>query len=215
MALQSAIGMSGQLTNRVIKGEVKADFGWKIKNALRPNYLQGLAGVGVAKVATKLFPLTIGVSELEIRKYNAQNNQWIDYGVVGRKVVTNLGAELIVDSFQNTFDLSTLVQHGLGSGSTAEAAGDTDLVTPFTTELNPDSTRAAGTSTEQAGNPNVWESVATNSFDSVVIVREHGMFNQTATSSGSLLDRTVFAEINLSAGDSLQSTYRLTINAGS
>ncbi len=215
MALQGTVGVSGELFTKVIKGEIDADLGWKIKNTLRPSYLQGLAGVGAAKIATKIFPITVGVSELELRKYDAEKRQWVNYGVVGRKVVTNLGAELIVDAFQGTFTLNTLVQHGLGSGSTAENATDTDLDVAFTTELNPDNTRAAGTSTEQTGNPNVWESVATNSFDSVVIVREHGMFNHTATSSGSLLDRTVFSEINLSAGDSLQSTYRLTINAGS
>jgi hypothetical protein len=45
-------------------------------------------------------------------------------------------------------------------------------------------------------------------------VTEHGLFS--ASSAGTLWDRTTFSAINLvgASGDALQSTYTLTITAG-
>jgi hypothetical protein len=102
--------------------------------------------------------------------------------------------------------------HGLGTGSTAEANGDTALVTELTTEYNPNSTRATGTTTEASAT--VFESVATNTLDGTpgAALREHGLFS--ASSAGVLWDRTVFAAITLSSGDGLQSTYDMTASAG-
>jgi hypothetical protein len=57
--------------------------------------------------------------------------------------------------------------------------------------------------------------VATNTVDAVPNqAKEHGILSQAATGGGSLLDRTVNAEISLGASDAIQSTYRLTIQAG-
>lgn len=207
------VAMSGGVSNKVISGNVKAPWQWKVRNAARLGFIQGYVGVRVAKLLPKVFPITTMTSELRLKSYHADAHQWIDYGTVGYKVVTNLGAELIVDAFQNTFELETFIQHGTGSGSAAEAGADTDLETPHTTVLNPDNVRGVGTTTEGSA-PSIWETVATNTYDAAAIVREHGIFNQTDPSGGSLFDRTIFAEINLGNGDSLQSTYDLTVNAG-
>jgi hypothetical protein len=62
----------------------------------------------------------------------------------------------------------------------------------------------------------VYRSVGTNTLDSgTPAVTEHGLFS--ASTTGTLLDRTVFAAINLigANGDSLQSTYSFTLTAGS
>jgi len=134
-----------------------------------------------------------------------------DYGIVGRKVVTDVGVGYIVDAFQNSVELENMKFHGLGTGSTAENQTDTALVTELTTEYT-GNVRATGTTTEGAS-ANIYRTVATNTLDGTpgAALREHGIFS--ASSAGVLLDRTVFAAITLSSGDSLQSTYELTLSA--
>ena len=137
-----------------------------------------------------------------------------DYGVVSTKVVTNAGVGFIVDAFQNIVELEIMKYHGIGTGSTAEAVGDTALVTELTTQLNPDSTRATGTTAEGAS-ANIFQSVGTNTLDANgQVLREHGLFSQQATGGGVLLDRSVFAAITLDSGDSIQTTYELSLSAG-
>jgi hypothetical protein len=135
-----------------------------------------------------------------------------DYGVVSRKVVTTVGAGYIVDAFQNLVELENMKFHGLGTGSTAEAVGDTALVTELTTEYT-GNVRATGTTTE--GTSVQYVTVATNTLDSgTPALREHGIFS--ASSAGVLLDRSLFASITLDGtqGDALQSTYTFTVTAG-
>ena len=157
--------------------------------------------------------MTTIVSELALQRYDREERQWIDYGVVGHKVVTTPAAELICDAFQGVA-MPDWFYHGLGSGSTAAVVADTTLEVEFTTQYLLDNVRATGTQTEEAASPQVYETVATNTVDAVAIAREHNIISHSATSGGSMLDRTVFAEINLSASDAIQSTYRLTVQAG-
>jgi len=135
-----------------------------------------------------------------------------EHGIVSRKVVTDAGVNFIVDAFQNSTEVENFKYHALGTGSTAEAAGQTALVTELTTEYT-GNVRATGTTTEGA-TANVYRTVATNTLDETpgAALREHGIFS--ASSAGTLLDRSVFAAINLSSGDSLQSTYDLTFSSG-
>lgn len=136
----------------------------------------------------------------------------VPYGLASLRVVTNNGVGAIVDAFQNLVELETFKYHGIGTGTTAEAAGDSALVTELTTQYNPDSTRATGTLTEAASN--IFQTVATNNVDASVAITEHGVFTQAATGGGTLLDRSVFAAVNLASGDGLQTDYRLTFTAG-
>jgi len=135
-------------------------------------------------------------------------------GLAGTRVVTTAGVGFIVDAFQNIVELEILKFHALGTGSTAEAVGDTALVTELTTEYNPDGTRATGTTTEGAS-PNIYRTLGTNTLDGTpgAALREHGVFS--AATAGVLLDRTVFGAITLSLGDGLQSTYDHSQIAGS
>lgn len=132
-------------------------------------------------------------------------------GIVGRKVVTDVGVGYIVDAFQNSVELENQKFHGLGTGSTAENQTDTALVTELTTEYT-GNVRATGTTAEGAS-ANIYSTVATNTLDGTpgAALREHGVFS--ASSAGVLLDRTVYAAITLSSGDALQSTYQLTFAA--
>jgi hypothetical protein len=119
----------------------------------------------------------------------------------------------IVDAFQNSVELENMKFHGLGTGSTAESASQTALITELTTEYTGD-VRATGTTTEGA-TANIYRTVATNTLDATpgAALREHGVFS--ASTSGVLLDRTLYAAITLSSGDALQSTYELTLTSGS
>lgn len=136
-------------------------------------------------------------------------------GLASFRVVTTAGVNFIVDAFQNSVELENLKYHGIGTGSTAEAAGDTALVTELTTEYT-GNVRATGSTTEGAS-ANIYRTVGTNTMDETpgAALREHGIFDQAATGGGTLLDRTVYAAITLSSGDSLQSTYDHTQTAGS
>lgn len=133
-------------------------------------------------------------------------------GVVGYKVVTDAGVGYLAGCFTNANEAENMKYHGIGTGTTAEAAGDTALVTELTTQYNPDNTRATGSASLPSAN--VYQSVGTNTVDSAVAITEHGIFSSATSGAGTLWDRTKFSAINLASGDSLQSTYQLTINSG-
>lgn len=138
----------------------------------------------------------------------------IEYGTASMRVVTDDGVDFIVDAFQNSTELEDMRYHGLGTNNAAEAAADSALGTELTTEYNPDNTRATGTLTE-GGSTNIFRTVGTNTLDGAAAVVEHGIFSQAATGGGTLLDRSIFSVINLSASDGLETTFDLTIPAGS
>lgn len=138
-----------------------------------------------------------------------------DYGVVSRKVITTTGVNFLVDAWQNTVELEILRYHGIGTGTGAEAVGNTALGTELTTEYNPDNTRATGSLTEGAS-ANIFRTVGTNTVDATVNINEHGIFSQAATGGGTLWDRSMFSgtPVGLTSGDSLQSTYDCTASSG-
>lgn len=139
-----------------------------------------------------------------------------DYGVVSRKVITTAGVNFLVDAFQNIVEPEILKYHGIGTGTNAEAIGDTALQTELTTQYNPDSTRATGSLTE-GSSANIYRTVGTNTLDSgTPAITEHGILSQAATGGGTLWDRSVFSAINLvgANGDGLQTTYDMTASAG-
>lgn len=143
-----------------------------------------------------------------------RDGQPIHLGLAGFRVVTIVGVGYIVDAFQNLVELENMKFHGFGTGTTAEAAGDTALVTELTTQYVGD-VRPTGTTTEGAS-ANIYRTVGTLAPDSggTIAVTEHGVFS--ANAAGVLLDRTVFAAVNVVASaDSLQATYELTLPAGS
>jgi len=137
----------------------------------------------------------------------------LELGLASMRVVTTAGVNFIVDAFQNTTELENLKYHGIGTGSNTEASSETALVTESTTALNPDSTRATGSTTEGAS-ANIYRTVGTLTADASIAAIEHGIFSQAATGGGTMLDRSQFSTVNLASGDSLQSTYDLTFSAG-
>lgn len=210
--MQGSMSMSGTLTAKLIKPR-KAPLSWRLKNTLRYSFLKGwLAKHLIAPFANTWGVATI-TSELAIKLRKA-NGEWIDYGVVSYRIVTDAGVAFLVDDWDSdATDITTMHFHGCGEGVGAEAAGDTGLGTESTTDLNPDSTRATGTESQPAANQ--LRTVGTLTFDGAAAITEHGIFSQAATGGGTLWDRSVFAAINVVSGDSIQFTYTCTLTSGS
>lgn len=185
--------------------------GWKLRNWARPVFLWGLLWYGLAKLFTKASGIPTIVGELRLRHYHA--GEWVDLGVASYRVVTDAAVALIVSDFNNNAaDVSLWNFHGFGTGTTAEAASQTTLVTEATTAINPDSTRSTGVRSTPAANQ--YRTVATMTFDASAAIAEHGVFTQAAVGGGTLLDRSMFAVVNVASGDSIEATYTYTINSG-
>jgi hypothetical protein len=134
-------------------------------------------------------------------------------GLISTKVVTDAGVAYLVDDWDGGANvIDNFNYHGVGTGTNAEAAGDTGLQTESTTALNPDSTRATGTKSQPAANQA--RSVGTVTFDGSAAITEHGIFSQAATGGGTLWDRSVFSAINVASGDSIQFTYTCSYASG-
>lgn len=184
---------------------------WRARNF--PSLLRGLWRVMMAR-ALKI-PHFYGA--LSLVKVSA-NGERVDYGLASLRVVTTAGVNYLVDGLQSAAtDVSLFKFHGFGTGAVAENASDTGLGTEFTTQYASDNIRPTGTQAEGAS-ANIYRSVATFSPDSggTLAVTEHGILSDADVGQGTLLDRTVFAAVNTVAGsDSIQSTYDLTLAAGS
>ena len=188
----------------------KTDFGALAAKILSGGYLP-------AELARELWDrirsIVVVESSLEITLYRGRYSDGPrveHFGVVSRKLVTDNGVGLIVDALDNTTADATVKYHGLGTGTNAEAAGDSALQTELTTEYTGD-VRATGTFSQPSAN--ISRSVATNTIDSgTPAVTEHGVF--TANAAGILLDRSKFSAINMIATDALQTTYSLTFTSG-
>jgi hypothetical protein len=188
-----------------------APLAWKISNYARAAFIKSWLAIKLIRPVARWFGLMTAFGTLEARVRKA-SGEWVNYGVLSYRVVTNNGVGFIVDAFQNIVELEIMKYHGVGTGNTAEAAADSALVTESTTVLNPDSTRGTGTTTESASN--AYQTVGTVTFDGSAAIVEHGIFSQAATGGGVLLDRSVFSAINVASGDSIQFTYTLTVTAG-
>jgi hypothetical protein len=125
-------------------------------------------------------------------------------GCIGRNYVTDSGVAWLVDAFQDTEECETMKYHGCGTDNTAENQTDTALGVEV-------ETRATGTTTEGA-TANIFKSVGTVNITATRAIVEHGIFD--ASTSGQMLDRTVFSVINVDNGDSIEFTYEITFTAG-
>jgi hypothetical protein len=134
------------------------------------------------------------------------DGQIVRLGCIARRVVTTAGVNYMRDDFAaaaGSADISNFKYHGIGTGTNAEAIADTALQTEVETR---------GTGTQVASASKTYQSVATVNITGNRAITEHGIFS--ASTTGTLFDRSVFAAINLVTGDSIQFTYTLTINDG-
>lgn len=205
------LGSRGDLVARKIPRQ-RAPLRWRLRNALRWSYIKGwIAAHWIAPFANAWGVMT-GIGQLDVVLIKA-NGARIYYGTVGYRVITNAGVTFVVqDWYNNAQDFTTFNFHACGTGTTAEAASDTALVTECTTALNPDSTRATGTRSTPASNQ--FASAGTVTFDASAAVTEHMLMSQAATGGGTGWDRTVFSAINVVSGDSILFTYTCTLSSG-
>ena len=202
--MQSKIGLSGQLTMKHIKADIKPDMSWHLRNRARAGYIWGWLTNGTARQFSKMTGIPTLTSELSIVHKRADGKR-VNYGVVSYRVITTAFAEYIVDQLQTeTSTWGDFKYHDSGVGVTAAAVGDTDI------ETTDAESRATGTQTENGAT--VYESVGTISYTTTKAITEHGLFN--AATSVTLMDRHVFAAINVVNGDSIQFTYDLTVATG-
>lgn len=219
---------SGELTIKVIRGGGKKRINllsqlmawfwawwastyvarWKVKNALTTSFVKGWVVHHVLKWQGKKFGVRAMISELRAELIKADGTR-MNFGVVSHRVVTDAFIAALIDHLDNAgATISAYKYHGVGTGTTAEAAGDTALVTESTTILTVDSTRATGTQTQPTASQ--YRSTATQTFDGSGAITEHGIFSQAATGGGGLMDRSVFSAINVVSGDGIQFTYTYT-----
>ena len=128
---------------------------------------------------------------------------------IGKRVIKN---KVVTTAFVNYITSNLVTElaafgdfkfHDSGIGTTAEAIGDTALVTPW------GGARDTGT---QVNTANEYKSVATTAYNATKAITEHGLFN--IASAGTLMDRTVFSALNVISGDSIQWTFLITFASG-
>ena len=126
-------------------------------------------------------------------------------GVISKKVVTDAGVAYLVDAFQGLAAIANFKYHDSGTGTNAEAVGDTALQTP-TAESRDSGTQIEGSTA------NIYKTVATHTFAGTFAITEHGIFS--ATSTGTLWDRSKFSPINVVSNDRIEWTYELSVASG-
>jgi hypothetical protein len=136
--------------------------------------------------------------ELRITVTNPEGN--ITQETVIPNLVVTAGKNLIASRLKDTTD-GAMSHMAIGTGTTAAAAGNTALVT--------EAGRVALTSTTVTNNAVAY--VATfGAGTGTGAITEAGLFN--ASSSGTMLCRTVFSVINKGAADTLGITWTVTVN---
>lgn len=122
-----------------------------------------------------------------------------------KNLVVNAGLAYVISRMVGT--AKAVMSHmALGSGTTAAAAGNTDMESILGSREALDSTTISGSNNEK-----VIYVASFEAGDATGAVTEAGIFN--ASSSGDMLCRTVFAVVNKGANDSLQVTWTITLAA--
>ena len=197
--IQSAMRISGGVLTKKIVAE-KVPLSWKVKNL--PNVWPGIC----QRKISRAFGIPTYIGELGVKVLRS-DGQYVDYGTVSNKAVTDGFVYNLVNWMQAspTIGLAACFHwHGSGSGAGAEGASQTGLVSEASLA------RVDGTQTESASN--AYQTVATRSYTGAFGIVEHGIFSASET-TGSLLDRSLFASIGVGTGDSIQFTYTLTISS--
>ncbi len=122
-------------------------------------------------------------------------------------LVVNSGLAFIISRMEGTTK-SVMSHMALGSSSTAEAAGQTDLVSILGSREVLDSTTITGTNNEKIQYVSSFEA-----GDATGAVKEAGIFNHGTVATGDMLSRTTFAVVNKAADDTMTVTWTITLSA--
>lgn len=126
--------------------------------------------------------------------------------------VVNAGETALRDCFGGTGTptctaASAFKYHGLGTSSAAIAETDTGCTTELTTQYATDNTRPTGSQTNNGAN--IYRTVGTNTVDGAATINEFCLMS--ASSAGTMWTRILTGAVALASGDSLVTTYDLTI----
>ena len=119
-----------------------------------------------------------------------------------QNLVVSSGLEFICSRMAGT-SAGVMSHMALGSGTTAAAAGQADLVSILGSREALDSTTASSNTITYVSSFEAGEGTGA--------VTEAGIFN--ASSSGTMLCRTVFAVVNKQADDTMSVTWTITLTA--
>lgn len=194
--MQHSLSMSGTVGVQVNRAPGPGLL-WKIKNL--PHRLRGWrAEVGPLLGFGGLYAELSAV-------LHKKDGTVVNYGVLSKRKVTAAFVNFMVDQLQTeTSAWGDFKYHDSGVGDTAEANTDTGM------ETTDGEDRVSGTQ-EEGASANIYKSVAAIAYTSTLAITEHGLFN--ASTDGTLLDRSVFAAVNVVDGDSVTFTYQLTCTA--
>ena len=197
--------MKGALKAKVNRAS-KAPLSWRMRNTLRVSYLSAWLGHVLAKAFTRFTGITTMYGQLQARVVRADGHV-VDYGVVSYRQITSAGVQFLRDDWNDgASDINTMNYHDSGTSNTAEAAADTTI-----TPAGP--ARVAGTkSVGSSGANRTFTSAAQVSYTGTLSIVEHGLFS--ASTAGTLWDRSVFTSIGVNNGDSITFTYTGTLTAG-
>jgi hypothetical protein len=202
--MQGQIAMGGQVKVRKLRARGPG-LRWQLANYLRLGFLKAWLAVFLVLPIARKMGLMTGYGTLRAVLIKADGTR-INYGVLDYRLVTTAFVNFVVDQLQTeTSVFGDFKYHDAGVGTTDPVAGDTGI------ETTDGESRATGTQTEGAS-ANIYKSVGTVSYTSSKAVTEHGLFNDATT--GTLMDRSEFAAVNVVSGDSIQFTYELAISAG-
>lgn len=225
----SALAMKGDLGLTIIRKDA-----W-IPDAIRPFVRhkwepQTDLGRLVAACAEHL-PVTLGAellarlaaclvveSELSLRIVRAFDGRSLlarteDYGVVSRRVITTAGVNALATNFQAASAVLNYNFHAIGTGTNAEAIGDTALQTEVPNGTYAVSgTRPTGTKTNPSAN--IYQTVGVNIVAAGATLQEMGILSQAATGGGTLWDRFLTGTQVLNSGDTFQTTVKAIFAAG-
>lgn len=182
---------------------------WKLARQLRKGKVPRGRVVSVEEAQDAMndsfrgnFPEIVGY--LSARVFRADGSIE-EKGLLSILKITVAFRDYIVDSLQNstTDPMDDMKWHGSGTTNTAESNGDTTLAVEV-------ESRVSGTQIEGAS-ADIYKTVATIPYTATRAIVEHGVFS--ASTAGTLMDRSVFTVINVNNGDSIEFTYEATFNA--
>lgn len=118
-------------------------------------------------------------------------------------IIVNGGFDLISDAIGRATGRPAVISHiAVGTGTTAEAATQTALVTEIS--------RIAATYAHTAGTKVFTMTATFNAGVATGAITEAGVFN--AASAGTMLDRVVFPVVNKGADDTLTAVFTFTLS---
>ena len=200
---QGRVGAAGSLGIRKISNNVKAPLGWRIRQALRLDRIHGLIGEKMAGIG-KVFGFMTVTSRLSLVHIDGETGLRTKFGIVSRRVVTTAWVSYAVAQMvAETSEWGDMKFHDSGVGVTAAVIGDTDI------ETTDGESRVTGS---QVDADPIYRSVGTITYTTTKAITEHGLFS--IVTGGTMIDRHVFAAVNVDNTDQIEFTYEFTINSG-